>query len=308
MGQGRVAVVCGGGSAEREVSLRSGSAVCEALRGRGPDVELWDWHPGRAGALLAWAPDVAVLALHGGVGENGSVQGFFESVEIPYTGSGVLASAIAMDKLRSKEVFAWSGVPSPAWVALEGEAASEVPPLSPPFALKPASEGSSVGVQHVESAAGWSACRTDLRGRWLAEAWIEGRELTVGFLGEQVLGVCEIRVASGFYDYAAKYERADTAYLVPAPLADAEALAVRDAAAAAWRALGCRGVGRVDVLLDGAGAWVLEANTLPGMTSTSLVPKLAAAQGIDFAALAWWMVSNACTDAGKRSRWWGGTT
>jgi D-alanine-D-alanine ligase len=289
---GRIGVVMGGLSSEREVSLESGAGVLAALRGRGHDVVGIDWTEGISlpGELIE--NDIAVVwnALHGTFGEDGAVQGLLTCMRIPYTGSGLLASALAMDKVASKRIFDHTGIPSPAWRIIPPHASErDLADIELPVAVKPGNEGSSVGVSIVRE-------RKDLmpavalarlhRGPTLVEPYIAGTELHVAILGEDVLGSVEVRPALGFYDYQAKYKRDDTQYLVPPPI-EASVLERAEAAAlVAHQALGCSGYSRVDLRLSTSGEpFVLEVNTLPGMTSHSLVPKIAAYRGISYAEL-----------------------
>lgn len=296
----RVVVAYGGESSEREVSIRTGAAFERALVELGIAPIMIDLVRSRVPDLFAARPDVVLIAMHGLDGEDGRLQGMLELLGVPYTGSGVAASSLAMDKVRSKCVFEAFGVPTPAWtIASDGDS---VPSVPVPFVVKPALEGSSVGVSIVRTADDWpaawskaSACRGDV----LVEAFVAGRELTVGLFDGEPLGVIEIVAAQEFYDYEAKYLRGDTRYATPTLAPEVES-AVLDAALRAYRALGCRGVARVDVMLDEReGPWVLEANTVPGMTETSLVPKLAAARGVPFAEFVRRMLDAATTDTAQ---------
>lgn len=283
---GRVAVLLGGTSSERAVSLRTGAAILAALARAGRDaagVDVGD----DVGALvraLAQA-DAAFVALHGRGGEDGTVQGLLELLRIPYTGSGVLASALAMDKLRAKQIFAQAGVPTPAWELLPRAAGAGqgLRALACPVVVKPNREGSSVGLSVVRRdeelpAALAEAFRHDDA---LVEEFLPGIEVTVGVLDGEPLPVVQVTPGSGVYDYAAKYTAGMTAYAVLPPsalTAELQALAVR-----AHAALGCRGASRIDFRMDAGGRpAALEANTIPGMTETSLLPKAAAAAGIGF--------------------------
>lgn len=301
---GPVVVLMGGTSNEREVSLKTGRALLDALRQAGVDAEGVDLTPATITTLVELSPRAAVIALHGVGGEDGTVQGLLELLGIPYTGSGVLASALAIDKVRSKRMFEQAGVPTPRWTVAAPGATSLPPDWEVPVVVKPSLEGSSVGVAIVRDAADVGAAVATCAqhpGAVLVEALIEGRELTVGIFDDDVLGVVEVTAAEGFYDYQAKYERGDTRYLVPAPLSEYDEVAVVGAARAAYDALGCRGVARVDVMLSPTdGPQVLEVNTVPGMTGTSLVPKLAAARGMAFPEFAAAMAASATTDAAAR--------
>jgi D-alanine-D-alanine ligase len=284
-----VAVLMGGRSAEREVSLVSGEACARALEERGHTVTRIDAQRQLAERLLAARPDVAFNALHGRLGEDGRVQGLLDLLEIPYTHSGVLASALAMDKPMAKRVFASAGLRCPEGVETDLATLLEAPPLPPPFVVKPAAEGSSVGVVIVPDADLRPLTgRNDLdpRTRLLVETYVPGRELTCAVLGEESLAVTEIRPREGFYDYQAKYTEGCASHLVPAPLSPDLYERVMAAALTAHHVLGCRGVSRADFRYDPAlgedGLYLLEVNTQPGMTPLSLVPEQAAWRGIDF--------------------------
>lgn len=273
----------GGASHEREISLRTGEACAAALQRLGCRVDRIDARGDAFIRLAAMRPDCVFLALHGGAGEDGRVQGYLDTLMLPYTGSGVLGSALAMDKVRSKQVFDASGVPTPSWeVVAPGSA--HAPFL--PCVAKRSLEGSSVGVTIVRTASDWSAAvGAPGRGVVLVERLIEGRELTVAVFDGSALGVLEIRTATGVYDYETKYNRTDNTYTVlqaDDPARSALISSASELAERAYRALGLRGMARVDMMVDAGGPLVLEANTLPGMTATSLVPKIAAAHGWSF--------------------------
>ena len=294
---GRVAVVMGGSSAEREVSLDSGRNVLAALRARGVDAHAIDGIPALLDALRAGHFARVFNILHGqhGGGEDGVLQGALESLNVPYTGSGVLGSALSMDKVRSKRVWQSLGLPTPAFVALpRGVDAAAIHAaartLGFPLIVKPASEGSSVGVTRVFDAHGLDAAvalAARYPGDLLMESLIDGAELTVSILDREVLPSIHIVPKGSFYDYNAKYIAEDTEYRCPGLDGDAET-DLRTLALSAFDALACSGWGRVDVMRDRAGRdWLLEVNTAPGMTSHSLVPKAAAAAGIDYPSLCW---------------------
>jgi D-alanine-D-alanine ligase len=286
----RVGVIMGGPSAEREVSLNTGRGVLAALRSRGHDAVGIDW-TGREHDL--WATlrtervEVAFIALHGTFGEDGCVQGLLECCGVPYTGSGVLASALAMDKVFARRVFDQEGIESPRWCIYRG--AADVARIGYPLVVKPSREGSSVGVSIVRGEADLQpaldragACH----GAILLEEYVRGREIQVAVLGGEALGEVEVRPAVEFYDYEAKYQRNDTQYLVPAPISPAERHLVLDLSRRAHQALGCDGATRTDLILAPSGRAVcLEVNTLPGLTEKSLLPKIAADKGIDYATL-----------------------
>lgn len=281
----RISVLDGGISAEREVSLRTGAAVTSALRALGHDVtevlvESKDFR-------LPVGCEAVFIALHGTFGEDGEVQRILDGRGIPYTGCGADSSARAFDKLASKRAFLAAGVPTPEFAVCGPE--TDLSPISPPVVVKPPRQGSSVGVTRVTDPARWrDALEEALRfdNPVLVEKMIFGRELTVGILGAEALPVIEIVPHEGFYDYANKYTAGRTEYRCPASLPPGATERVQAAALAAHRSLGCEVYSRVDVLLDADGApSVLEVNTIPGMTETSLLPKAAAASGISFGAL-----------------------
>ena len=295
-----VAVVCGGPGSEREISLRTGAAFADALRSSGVSPLVIDLLPEHVNALVDANPDVVLNALHGLYGEDGALQGLLEILAIPYTGSGVQASAFAIDKIRSKCVFERFGVRTPGWTIVDE--ANAPMPMPAPFVVKPSLEGSSVGISVVHEAAEWPAALTlarSKRGAVLVEEFIAGRELSVGVFDQEIMGIIEITSADGWYDYDAKYERSDTSYL---PLTDAPESVVsevRSQARLAYDCLGCRGVARVDLMLRDDGVpFVLEVNTVPGMTATSLVPKLAASNGVPFEKFVLSLLDSAGRDGG----------
>ncbi len=291
---GRVAVLLGGTSSEREVSLDSGRNVIEALRARGVNATAVDGIPALALALVEKRFDRVFNILHGhnGGGEDGIVQGLMEAFGVPYTGSDVLGSALGMDKIRTKQVWLALGLPTPQYrkVTAENVHASAAE-LGLPVVVKPANEGSSVGISRVTDEAGLDeavalAARYD--GQLLMEQMVVGDELTVGILGDQALPSIRIVPKGQWYDYNAKYIADDTQYLCPGLDGDDEA-EIRRIALDAFRAAGCRGWGRVDVMRDRTSGrfYLLEVNTAPGMTSHSLVPKAAGQAGIGFEELVW---------------------
>ncbi len=287
-GLGRVAVLMGGLSAEREVSLKSGSMILSALRSLGVDAHAFDPKEHPIAELASGGYSRAFIALHGRHGEDGTMQGALELMGIPYTGSGVLASALAMDKWRTKLVWQAMAVPTARWELLAPGTDTDgvVARLGLPLMVKPASEGSSIGMSKVKTAAELPAARDLALGHdpvSLAESFVTGMELTIGILGDQALPAIRLETPREFYDYEAKYLRNDTRYIVPCGLpADAERV-LREEALRAFRALGCSGWGRVDMMLDQSGKpYFLEVNTSPGMTDHSLVPMAARHAGIEF--------------------------
>jgi len=292
---GRVAVLMGGTSSEREVSLDSGRNVLEALRARGVDAHAVDGIPALAEALMARRFDRVFNILHGnkGGGEDGVLQGLLEALRVPYTGSGVLGSALAMDKIRSKQVWLSLGLPTPTYVRLAkgDDVHVAARSIGLPVIVKPSCEGSSVGVSRVFTDADLDdavALAAQYPGELLVEQLIEGDELTVGVLGAIALPSIRIVPKGQWYDYHAKYVAEDTQYLCPGLEGGAEG-EIRRLAVAAFEALGCSGWGRVDVMRDRASGrfFLLEVNTAPGMTSHSLVPKAARQLGVDFEELCW---------------------
>lgn len=284
----RIAVLMGGPSSEREVSLETGKGVLEALLSLGYQAEALDWKPGTSlpAALEQAKIEVVWNALHGTYGEDGAVQGLLACMQIPCTGSGVLSSALAMDKVASKRVFESQEIPTPRWEIWEAGQEISIPC---PVVVKPANEGSSVGVSlvfEVEELAAALAEAQKHRGPVLVEEYIAGSEVFVGILGEASIGTIEVRPAKGFYDYEAKYERNDTEYLIPAEVSEKLSAELQALALGAHRALGCSSYSRVDIRVRESGeAFVLEVNTLPGMTGQSLMPKLAKHAGVSYPAL-----------------------
>lgn len=329
----KVAVLMGGRSAEREISLRTGRGVAQALRNLGHEVTAVDAANGRllpageeeraalpstalepAGEAALVRPevladaDVVFLALHGAAGENGTLQALLDLTGRPYTGSGMLASALAMNKAMAKKIFVQEGIPTPRWQLVVADAtAADVDVASVggfPLVVKPNEEGSSVGLTIVEAAAGLPAALR-LAGQQdqeiLIEEFIPGRELTVSVLGDEVLPIVEIRPKSGLYDYESKYTAGRSEYFCPADLPAPVARRVNDLGLRVAKALGCRGASRTDFRLDAAGeAWCLELNTIPGMTPTSLVPMAAKARGMSYDQLVGRMLELAIADSRRR--------
>jgi D-alanine-D-alanine ligase len=291
MPRGRVAVLLGGSSAEREVSLRSGAMVLEALLDRGVDAIAFDPALRPLGELVAEGVAVAFNVLHGRPGEDGTVQGALELLGVPCTGSGVLASALAMDKWRTKLLWQAAGIPTPPFALLEAD--TDLPAVAErlglPLMVKPANEGSSIGMSKVDLIGQFEpALRTALEHDPLviAERFIQGAEYTAAILDGEPLPLIRLETPRAFYDYEAKYHAHDTRYIVPCGLPPGQEQAIQQAALAAFRLLGCRGWGRVDLMVDSAGEpWFLEVNTAPGMTDHSLVPMAARHAGIDFGEL-----------------------
>jgi D-alanine-D-alanine ligase len=285
---GKVAVLLGGRSAERPVSLKSGTMVLNALRARGVDAHPFDPQDRGLEALIAERFDRVFIALHGRLGEDGTMQGALELLGIPYTGSGVLASALAMDKWRTKLVWQAVGIATPPYELLRTDADFQavVERLGLPIMVKPANEGSSIGMTKVKRAGDLEEAYT-LAANYdplvIAEQFIDGPELTAGVLGSQALPLIRLETARDFYDYDAKYVSDDTQYILPCGLPPDAELAIQDEVLRAFQALGCRGWGRVDLMLDHHGKpYFLEINTSPGMTDHSLVPMAARHAGIPF--------------------------
>ena len=286
---GKVAVLFGGTSAEREVSLKSGSRVLAALQSQGVDANAFDPAERKLDELAGF--DRAFIALHGRHGEDGTIQGALELMHIPYTGSGVMASAVGMDKWRTKLLWRSVGLPIPEFVMLDATSdfAAVEAQLGLPLFVKPACEGSSIGVTKVRKAGELHAAYLEAAKHdplVIAEKGVLGGEYTASILGDEALPIIKIEPATDFYDYEAKYYRDDTAYRCPCGLPEARELEIRAQALEAFRVLGCRGWGRVDFLMDEAGnAYMLEVNTSPGMTDHSLVPMAARVAGISYEAL-----------------------
>ena len=296
----------GGWSAEREISLRSGKACADALERSGYQVSRIDVDRDIAATLRARKPDVALNVLHGRPGEDGTLQGLLEVLGIPYSHSGVLASALAMKKDTAKSVLKSAGVPVPGGVVATRKEAAKRHLLPPPYVIKPVAEGSSVGVfivreDHKHPPQELTRADWAFGDQILVEPYISGKELTCAVMGEQALGVIEIVPTVKFYDYEAKYAPGGSKHLLPAPIAADAYGEVQRLSLEAHRALGCRGVTRSDFRFDDSlgatkGLFCLEVNTQPGMTETSLVPELAAHAGISFENLVKWMVEDASLD------------
>ncbi|HEX7012534.1 MAG TPA: D-alanine--D-alanine ligase [Steroidobacteraceae bacterium] len=300
---GRVAVLMGGTSSEREVSLDSGRNCLDALLRGGVDAYAVDGIDALIPDLIARRCDRVFNILHGhaGGGEDGVLQGLLEAMHVPYTGSNVLGSALSMDKIRTKQVWLALQLPTPRYTRLSpnDDVVAAARDLGLPVIVKPACEGSSVGVSRVFSEKDLPhavALAARYRGELLMEQLIEGDEYTVGILGEEALASIRIVPAGEYYDYHAKYIAEDTQYICPGLTGQAE-LEIRELALAAFKAVGCSGWGRVDLMRDRSGAnYLLEVNTAPGMTSHSLVPKAAKAHGIDFDELVWRILETSMGD------------
>lgn len=285
---GKVAVLLGGKSAEREVSLDSGRAVLEALIRSGVEAEAFDPQERCVTELVNY--DRAFIVLHGRGGEDGQIQGVLEWLDIPYTGTGVQGSAIGMDKIKTKQVWQGSELPTAPHriVSKDADADEVIASLGLPFIIKPVHEGSSIGMSKVEKPEDFAealAKATEHDAVVMAEKWINGREFTIVLLNGQALPVIRLEPPKdvAFYDYEAKYNRNDVQYGIPCGLSEAEEKMLQELALRAFQAVGCKGWGRIDAMQDEQGNfWLLEVNTIPGMTSHSLVPKAAKAVGYDF--------------------------
>ncbi len=297
----KIGVLLGGLSPEREISLLSGNAVLSALKGMGLDALGIDVGRNVALRLKETGIDLAFIALHGNYGEDGSIQGLLEYAGIPYTGAGVLSSALAYDKVKSKEIFRVNGIPTANYqVARRSERGTLSREIDGPVAIKPSNQGSSLGISIVKDDAGFEAA-LDLAFKYseeiLIEEFIEGRLVAVGMNGEEPMPVVHIRPHSGFYDYEAKYTRGKTDYQCPADLTGAELKRLQDVARQVFRVLKARGVPRVDAIIDANGEpMVLEMNTIPGLTPTSLLPMAARQAGMDFQALTLEILKKAALD------------
>jgi len=298
-----VAVLMGGWSTERDVSLVSGADCTNALREAGFKVTEIDATPDVAQTLTKLSPDVVFNALHGRWGEDGCIQGILEVLRIPYTHSGVLASSLAMDKQRSKLAFAQAGIPCAESLVVSREKASREHLMEPPYVIKPNNEGSSVGVFIVRPGdnrprGALGSAEWNLSQDVMVEKFLPGRELTVAVMGDRALAVTEITTAADFYDYGAKYDAGGSDHQIPADLPDSVTEMLMDYALRAHVGLGCRGVTRSDFRYDdqtGVCA-ILEINTQPGMTPTSLVPEQAGYMGVDFKDLVIWILEDASCD------------
>ena len=288
---GKVAVLAGGRSAERAVSLKSGRCCLEALTGSGVRAELVD--PAAVNLQDLTRFDRAFIALHGPGGEDGTIQGALETLGLPYTGSGVLGSALGMDKYRTKQIWQARGLPTPEYrvVRQRDELPQVAGSLGMPLFVKPLTEGSSLGTTRVDDASALEAAWDEARAfgdAVLIERCIRGAEYTVAVLGDEALPAIRIEVATDFYDFDAKYRSEATRMVIPCGLGESAEHRLAELAVESFRAIGARGWGRVDVMADQAGRfWLLEVNTIPGMTDHSLVPAAALAAGLDMQALVW---------------------
>ncbi|MBQ0798708.1 MAG: D-alanine--D-alanine ligase [Porticoccaceae bacterium] len=296
---GKVAVIYGGTSAEREISLASGAAVLQGLLDAGVDAVGVDASTNLLSDLQALRPDRVFIALHGPGGEDGTVQGALECLGIPYTGSGVAASALAMDKRRCKQLWRGAGLPTAAFAVLEENSnwTQLLAELGGAAMVKPANEGSSLGMAKAETPdeleQAWRAAAS-YDASVIAEAWLTGEEYTVAIVGNRALPVIKLETDRPFYDYEAKYQSDDTRYICPCGLSAEREQELQQLALRAFESLGCQGWGRVDVMVDDSGAWqLLEVNTIPGMTDHSLVPMAARAAGLSFSDLVVEIVSSA---------------
>lgn len=281
----KIGVLMGGLSAEREISLRTGEAVFKALKELGYRAVKIDVGRDVVSRIMEEAIDVAFIALHGRYGEDGTIQGLLEIMGIPYTGSGVAASAIAMNKVMAKRVFIAEGLPTPRFSILSTPEEVDIPY---PFMIKPADQGSTIGVTKVEREEDLEEAMKEALSysdTVYVEEFIQGQEVTFGIVDGRVFPAVEIRPRSSIYDYRAKYSKGMTEYLIPPALDEDLLRRAREVALRAFEVIGCRGAVRVDMVVDGRGPWLLEVNTIPGMTETSLLPRAAMAGGIDFHSL-----------------------
>jgi D-alanine-D-alanine ligase len=301
----RIAVLMGGRSAEREVSLSSGRGVVAALREEGFDAQPLDPGDNPGQQLFEAKPDAVFNALHGRFGEDGTVQGLLELMRIPYTHSGVLSSAIAMHKERTKDIYRAAGLPVVRSIVVDRREAAAAHLMEPPYVVKPVNEGSSVGIFIIRKGdnrppAELGSDSWNLSNEMMVEEFVPGRELTVAVMGERALGVTEITTELAFYDYEAKYAPGGSKHILPAQIHFKVAEEAMELAVAAHKVLGCRGVTRTDFRYDDTGSKprmiLLETNTQPGMTPTSLVPEQAAYLGMSYAKLCRWIVEDASCD------------
>ena len=303
----RIGVLAGGTSAEREVSLKSGGAVYKALLDRGYDAVFIDTAGDLYSSMQSQGVQIVFIALHGGHGENGALQGYLEVIGIPYTGSGILASALAMDKEASKKIFQYHGILIPRFrIIHRDDLAGDIRTIDfgMPWVIKPASEGSSIGVHIVKNDHEVKAALDDAfryGNKIIVEQYIKGKEVQIGILGQTPLGGVEVRPSLEFYNYEAKYTPGLTSYILPPEVSGGEYETLKSTALRAHNAIGCSGATRVDLILDGdRKAYVLEVNTIPGMTETSLLPKIAQFAGFDFGDLIENILKSALDVGGSR--------
>ncbi len=299
---GKVVVLMGGTSAERNISLQSGAAVLDALKRNGMDAYGADMDKNIAQVLMEENFQRVFIMLHGRGGEDGTVQGLLEVMQIPYTGSGVMASALAMDKLRTKQIWQAAGLPTPVYVVLDTERDCEqaMQSIGLPMIVKPVLEGSSIGMSKVEQADelihAWQKA-SQCGGSVIAEEWVTGKEYTAAILDNQVLPMIHLKTPHKFYDYDAKYEAPDTQYICPCNIAEKDERILGELIMQAFKTVGARGWGRVDFIVDNEGQpWLIEVNTVPGMTGHSLVPMAAKYAGIDFDELVLRILQTSWTD------------
>ncbi|MFH1904487.1 MAG: D-alanine--D-alanine ligase [bacterium] len=282
----RIAVLMGGPSSEREISLKSGNCVLKALKAAQLNATAFDVNRELPDRLIKGKIDLVFIALHGKPGEDGTIQGMLDILNIPYTGSGVLASALSMDKIASKRLFQIAEIPTPEFSVINKNKSHFNPPQSFPVVIKPSTEGSTIGVSIVKNANEFKkALETAFRydDNIICEKYIDGKEITVGILEEKALPVIEIVPKFGFYDFNAKYKKKSTDFVVPAELKKEKSAKIKQIALKTHKILGCYGMSRVDMKLDcKLNPYVLEINTIPGLTETSLLPKAAQAAGISF--------------------------
>jgi len=299
---GKVAVLMGGMSAEREISLLSGEAVLTALVNQGIDAHGIDVDENIVKRLTAEKYQSVFNILHGRGGEDGTIQGLLEVMNLPYTGSGVMASSLAMDKLKTKQIWSAAGLPTPDYrvISNEQECHQAVTELGLPLIIKPVLEGSSIGMSKIEReeemAEAWQKAN-DCKGTVIAEQWIQGKEYTAAILDDQVLPLIKLETSHKFYDYDAKYKSDSTKYICPCELPEADEIQFSEMAKQAFDAVNASGWGRVDFMIDGDGQiWLIEVNTVPGMTSHSLVPMAAKQAGISFEQLVVKILSTAACE------------
>lgn len=281
----RVGILMGGMSAERAISLKTGEAIFNALKRLGYNPFKIDVDRAISRRLMEEKIDVAFIALHGRYGEDGCIQGLLEILGIPYTGSGVTASAVALNKIMAKRVFLAAGLPTPNFQVLNSPLGAGYIEIPFPVIVKPATEGSSIGVKKVESVETLKNAIEEVMSyssTVLIEEFINGSEVTFGVLEGKVFAPVEIRPRQGLYDYKSKYTPGMTEYIIPAPIEEEVYEGAKAIAEKAYQAVGCRGAARVDMIINGRGPWILEINTIPGMTETSLLPKAASVEGMDF--------------------------